>query len=103
MVGNSLADVVDFERNPRGAEFGDYGILYVRHRLDAEPGALRGRSAGANSRNPADLINCPYQHRAPSRGAPATARRGPLGRGDTRPGKVRGYLSGLVISSDTVP
>ena len=81
MVGNSLADVVDFERNPRGAEFGDYGILYVRHRLDAEPGALRGRSAGANSRNPAELINCPYQHRAPSRGAPDCCSTRPFGPG----------------------
>jgi integrase/recombinase XerC len=36
-----MLDVVDFERNPRGSEFGDYGVLYVRHGLDAEPGALR--------------------------------------------------------------
>ena len=26
-----MLDVVDFGRNPRGAEFGDYGVLYVRH------------------------------------------------------------------------
>jgi len=36
-----MLDVVDFERNPRGSEFGDYGVLYVRHGLDAEPGARR--------------------------------------------------------------
>jgi site-specific recombinase XerD len=26
-----MLDVADFGRNPRGAEFGDYGVLYVRH------------------------------------------------------------------------
>ena len=26
-----MLDTVDFGRNPQGLEFGEYGVLYVRH------------------------------------------------------------------------
>lgn len=39
-----MLDVVDFGRNPRGAEFGEHGVLYVRHGKAKKGSAPKRRS-----------------------------------------------------------
>lgn len=39
-----MLDVVDFGRNPQGSEFGDYGVLYVRHGKAMKGSAPKRRS-----------------------------------------------------------
>ena len=39
-----MLDAVDFGRNPRGPEFGEYGVLYVRHGKAKKGSPPKGRS-----------------------------------------------------------